>query len=49
LVPYVAVTAVLSGFTAMGVFSQDMFVKGSAFALISVMAGSLTGAWAYKE
>ena len=49
LVPYVAVTAVLYGFTAMGVFSRAMMIKGSAFALISVVVGSLAGAWAYRE
>jgi len=49
LVPYVAVTAVLCGFTAMGVFNEAMMVKGSAFALITTLAGSLAGAWAYKE
>ena len=49
LVPYVAVTAVLGGFAGMGVFSVAMLVKGSVFALISVIVGSVAGAWAYKE
>ena len=49
LVPYVAVTAVLCGFTEMGVFSRAMMIKGSAFALISVVVGSVAGAWAYRE
>ena len=49
LVPYVAVTAVLCGFATMGVFSGAMVVKGSVFALISIVVASLAGAWAYKE
>ena len=49
LVPFVSVTAVLYGFTSMGVFSQAMLVKNSVCALISVVAGSLAGARMYKE
>jgi hypothetical protein len=49
LVPYVAVTAVLCGFATLGVFSGAMIVRGSVFALISIVVGSLAGAWAYKE
>jgi len=49
LVPFVSVTAVLYGFTSMGVFTQAMLVKNSVFALISVVAGSVAGAWVYKE
>lgn len=48
-VPWVAVTAVLYGFTSIGVFTMAMFVKGSALSIISVGAGSIAGAWAYKE
>jgi hypothetical protein len=48
-VPWLAVTAVLSGFTGMGVFTQSMMVKGSLFALVNVAVGSVVGAWAYKE
>ena len=49
LVPYVAVTAVLCGFAGMGVFTRAMMIKGSVFALISVVVGSVAGAWAYRE
>ncbi len=49
LVPFVSVTAVLCGFASMGVFTQAMLVKSSVFALISVVAGSVAGAWVYKE
>ena len=46
---YLAVTVVLSGFLAMGVFTHGMFVRSSACALVSVMAGSLAGCAVYKE
>src|SRR5262245_21120525 len=49
LVPYLAVTSVMFGFHAMGLFTPDMFVKGSAFALVSTMLASLTGGYFYKE
>src|SRR6266545_69251 len=49
LVPFVSVTAVLCGFASMGVFTQAMLVKSSVFELISVVAGSVAGAWVYKE
>ena len=49
LVPWVSVTAVLCGFAAMGVFSETMLTKSAFFALISVLVGSVVGAWAYKE
>jgi len=49
LVPYVAVTAVLCGFVGMGIFTETMLLKGSIFALISVVVGSVAGAWAYRE
>jgi hypothetical protein len=49
MVPYIAVSAVLFGFTSMGVFTMSMFIKSSVLAAISVVAGSLAGAWAYTE
>ncbi len=49
LVPFVSVTAVLCGFASMGVFTEAMIVKSSAFALINVVVASVAGAWAYKE
>lgn len=49
LVPFVSVTAVLYGFTSMGVFTQAMLVKSSVFALINVVVASVAGAWVYKE
>lgn len=49
MVPYIAVTAVMLGFTTMGVFTMSMFVKSTALAAITVIAGSVAGGWAYKE
>lgn len=49
MVPYVAITAVMYGFTAFGVFTMSMFLKSSGLAIITMAAGSLAGGWAYKE
>ena len=49
LVPYVAVTAVLCGFAAMGVFTEGAMIRGSVFALVNVVVASVAGAWLYKE
>ena len=49
LVPWLSVSAVLCGFASIGVFTETMIVKSSFFALVSVLAGGLSGAWAYKE
>ena len=49
LVPYLAITAVMYGFTAIGVFSMGMFVKSSCLAIITMVAGALAGGWAYAE
>jgi hypothetical protein len=46
---YLVVTAVLSGFLSMGVFTRGMFVRSSIAALASVLLGSLAGAAVYKE
>jgi hypothetical protein len=49
LVPYITVTAVLYGFTTMGMMPMGAFVRGSAAALVTTMLGSLAGAFFYKE
>ena len=49
LVPYLAITAVMYGFTSIGVFTVSMFVKSSCLAIITMAAGSLAGGWAYTE
>jgi hypothetical protein len=46
---YLAVTAVLYGFTSMGMMSMGAFARGSATALVSTILGSLAGAAVYKE
>ena len=46
---WLAVTAVLTGFTSMGVFTQSMMIKGSLFALVNTAVASVVGAWVYSE
>ena len=46
---YLAVTAVLYGFTSMGMMSMGAFGRGSATALVSTILGALAGAAVYKE
>ena len=47
--PWLAVTFVLYGFAAIGIFEMGMFLKGSACALVSTLVGSVAGAAVYKE
>ena len=49
LIPFLAVTLVLAGFTSMGVFTTGMFIKGSIAALVNTSIGSVAGAWVYTE
>jgi hypothetical protein len=49
LIPFVAVTLVLAGFTSMGVFTTGMFIKGSIAALVNTSISSVAGAWVYTE
>jgi hypothetical protein len=49
LILYVATTAVVFGFTMMGLLTMGMFLKGALCAFVSVMAASLVGAAMYKE
>jgi len=49
LIPFVAVTLVLAGFTSMGVFTTGMMIKGSIAALVNTSIGSVAGAWVYTE
>jgi hypothetical protein len=46
---YLAVTAVLYGFTSMGMMTMGAFGRGSATALVTTILGSLAGAAVYKE
>ena len=45
----VSVTAVLYGFSSMGIFTPDTLIKGTLFSAITMMAASLVGGWLYKE
>ena len=49
MVPYIAVSLVLFGFTMMGVFTMSMWVKTTGLTAITVIAGSVAGAWAYTD
>jgi hypothetical protein len=49
LVSFIAASAVVYGFTSMGMMSMGAYVRGSATSLASVVIGSLAGCWAYKE
>ncbi len=46
---YLAVTAVLYGFTSMGMMPMGALARGSAAELVSTVLGSLAGAAVYKE
>ena len=45
----VAVTAVLYGFSSMGIFTPDTLIRGTVFSAITMIAASLVGGWLYKE
>ena len=47
--PFVVATAVVFGFTTMGLMPVGAFVRGTAATAVSAALGSLAGAWAYKE
>jgi len=49
LVPYVGATAVVFGFTTMGLMPMSAFLKGSLASLVTTIVSSLAGAWAYTE
>lgn len=49
LIPYLGITFVILGLTQGGLFPMAMFVKVSLISLVIVCAGSVAGAWAYKE
>jgi hypothetical protein len=49
LVPFIATSLVLYGFSAIGLFTYAFYWKATALSLVIVVAGSIAGAWAYKE
>jgi len=46
---FLAPTAVIFGFTMMGMFTMAMFVKGTIGAVVSTFAAALAGAAVYSE
>jgi len=46
---WLAICAIFAGLTAMGIYTEQAFLKSSALTLVSTMAASLTGAYIYKE
>lgn len=49
LIPFLAVTLILGGFTSMGVFTTTMFIKGTAASLVNTLVGAVAGAAMYTE
>lgn len=49
LIPYAAISMILYGYTRMGVFTMDAFLKGSVLALVTLLAATLAGAFVYQE
>jgi hypothetical protein len=46
---WLAVTSTLAGLMAMGIFTQQAFIKNAALYLASTLVASLVGAALYKE
>lgn len=46
---FAGATLVLYGFTSMGVFTFDVFFKGTIFSAVNTVIGSIAGAWLYTE
>ena len=46
---FLAPTAVIFGFTMMGMFTMAMFVKGTVGAIVSTFAAAIAGAAVYSE
>jgi hypothetical protein len=46
---WIGIAAVVAGFTAMGIFTQPMFMKGALLNGVALVAAGLAGAAIYKE
>jgi hypothetical protein len=46
---FAAITVVLTGFMAMGMFMQDVFIKSAALSYLSTLAASLVAGRLYRE
>ena len=49
LAPWLVTTAVVFGFSTMGLMPMGVFARGVLTSLITAGLGSIVGAWAYKE
>jgi hypothetical protein len=49
LIPYLAVTLVLFGFSKMQYLEMGLYLKASALQLVGILIGANVGAWMYKE
>ena len=47
--PWLVTSAVVFGFTSMGLMPMAAFVKGTLAAAVTTILGSIVGAWAYSE
>ena len=46
---FAAITAMMVGFTRMGLFATPLFLKASVFSLVTMCVASVAGAWLYRE
>ena len=49
LVPYIAITLITYGLTTGGMMTMTIWTKMAVASFVITMAGSVAGAWAYKE
>lgn len=49
LVPFLGITAVIVGFSQMGIFEVALVIKAGFFSLVTMCLASLAGAYVYKE
>jgi hypothetical protein len=49
IAPWLVATAVVFGFTTMGLMPLAAFVRGTLASVVTTGLGSLAGAWAYRE
>ena len=47
--PWLAASAVVYGFTSMGLMPMAAFMKGTVAAAVTTVLGAIAGAWIYKE
>ena len=47
--PWVVIASIFCGFASMGILTEAMAIKASLLAIVNVVVGSISGAWAYTE